>query len=285
MDHEDVESIPWSDFVAEASPRPDLRRVAYLAAGLLGAVVTGVVLARAWWSPSPPMIVAPGASVAAADVLDGELAIEPTTSVVLPLYSEADLMADPPDPSERAAVVRAEWFVTDYFTADYEPSGSGDVRAALPGSAELPDLPQDGSGGISYVEWARAFDIQPAGNGTYLVDVAFRTLAAPPDGAFIRLPVRAVEVLVDVGPGGASVMDIPRPATLPAGPEPPAWPDGDGLPPPEDVVDVAAAQASVWGSEPRIVTAAAIETGWRVVVTVADDVGNRWPLALIVGVQ
>lgn len=192
-------------------------------------------------------------------------------------------MADPPDPGERAAIVRAEWFVTDFFTADYEPTGSADVRAALPGAAEVPDMPQDGRGGISYVEWARTFRIAETGDGAYLVGVVFRTLAAPPDGAFIRLPVRAVEVVVDVGADGASVADLPRPIALPVGPEPAPWPEASGDPP-QNVVDLAAARASVWGSEPRIVSAARLAEGWRIVLTVADDVGNRWPLSLIVEV-
>jgi len=283
MEHEEVESVPWGDLLEEARPRPDVRRVAYIAAGLVGAVVMGAVIARAWWTPSAPTVIAPASPVASA--ADGPQAAPSasTTTTVPPLYSEADLMADPPDPEARAAVTRAEWFVTDYFTADFEPTGSADIRAALPGAAELPDLPQDGSGGISYVEWARAFDVVPApsGGGDYLVSVAFRTLAAPPDGAFIRLPVRAVEVVVGVESGGSSVLDLPRPISVPVGPEPPAWPEPDESAPPE-IVDRAAARASVWGAEPRVVSTAAIESGWRVVMTVADDVGNRWPVALVV---
>lgn len=280
--NETVESVPWSELLEDVEPGQDLRRIAYLSVGIIGAVVLGAVIARAWWSPPPPTVIAPGSPVAVDSVPAGEAsALPPTTTAAFPLYSEADLMADGPNSGERAAIVRAEWFVTDYFTADYEPTGSADVRAALPGAAVVPDMPQDGRGGISYVEWARAFRIGEAGDGTFVVGVAFRTLAAPPDGAFIRLPVRAVEVAVDVGADGASVVDLPRPTALPVGPEPPAWPEPSGAPP-KDVVDVAAARASVWGSEPRIVSAAVVSGGWRIVMTVADDVGNRWPLSLIV---
>lgn len=282
--NETVESVPWSELFEEAEPRQDFRRIAYLTAGLLGAVVLGAVIARAWWSPSPPTVIAPGNPVAVDSIPPGDASAGPSaaTTSTFPLYSEADLMADPPDPGQRSAIVRAEWFVTDYFTADYEPTGSADVRAALPGAADVPDMPQDGRGGISYVEWARAFRIDEAGNGAYLIGVAFRTLAAPPDGAFIRLPVRAVEVVVGVGMDGASVLDLPRPTALPVGPEPAPWPEPSGDPP-QSVVDIAAARASVWGTEPRIVSAASIAGGWRVVVTVADDVGNRWPLSMVIG--
>ena len=282
MDHtEEVESIPWGELLHESEEHLDVRRATYLAAGLIGAVVFGVVIARAWWSPTPPTIIAPADALAVEPVpaADGSGAV--LTATTLPLYSEADLMADPPDSGERAAIARAEWFVTDYFTADYEPTGSADVRAALPGAADMPDLPQDGRGGISYVEWARAFRIDEIGDGAYEVGIAFRALASPPEGAFIRLPVRAVEVVVGSGPDGASVLDLPRPIPLPVGPEPAPWPE-PGADPPQDVVDFAAARASVWGNEPRIVNAALTDEGWRVVMTVADDVGNRWPLALLV---
>lgn len=280
MDHpEDVESVPWSELLEATDPSDERRRVAYLAAGLVGAVVLGAVIARAWWSPSAPTIVAPASTVAAP--LEGAADVSTSTAAVAPLYSEADLMADPPDPGARAAVVRAEWFVSDYFTADYEPGGSGDVRAALPGSAEIPDLPHDGTGGLSYVEWARAFKVETVGDGSYLVSVAFRALGAPADGAFLRQPVRAVAVQVGVLGDGASVLDLPRPISLPAGPEPEPWPT-EAADPPTEVVDRAAARASVWGSEPRIVSTTRIDGGWRVITTVADSVGNRWPLSIII---
>ena len=33
--------------------------------------------------------------------------------------------------AERAAVARAEWFVTDFFMVDQEPQGSAAIRAAV----------------------------------------------------------------------------------------------------------------------------------------------------------
>ncbi len=66
---ETVESVPWSELLDDVEPGQDIRRIAYLAAGLLGAVVLGAVIARAWWSPSPPVVIAPGIPVAA-DVLE-----------------------------------------------------------------------------------------------------------------------------------------------------------------------------------------------------------------------
>jgi hypothetical protein len=54
--------------------------------------------------------------------------------------------------------------------------------------------------------------------------------------------------------------------------------------PPQAVVDEAAAMAAAWGSEPRIVSAHPVQEGWRVVLTVADGVGNRWPMTVVVSV-
>lgn len=281
-DREEIEHVPWSELMEESDERR--RRALYLAAGLIGAVVLGVILARAWWAPSTPAAV----PVETGPVTSaGETAVAaPTTSVPeLPLYSEADLMADPPDPSVRAAVARAEWFVTDYFTADFEPSGSADVRSALPGGSKLPNLPQDGSEGVSYVEWARAYRVEEVGVGLYSVGVVFRTLGAPPDSGFSRQPVRAVEVTVEVTPdGGTTVVDLPAPAVLPLGPEPQPWSD-DQEPAPEAVSERGLAEAAAWGTEPRLVASQRTASGWRLVLTVADAVGNRWPLAIAVPVQ
>jgi hypothetical protein len=279
-EREEFEQVPWADLMAESEPEDRRRRAIYLAAGLLGAMVVGMIVARSWWAPATLPPIAPATTVVEDETLPTDASLPDLTG--LPLYSEADLMADPPDPGARAAVVRAEWFVTDYFTADLEPDGSAEVRAALPTGAVLPEFPQDGGEGISYVEWARAFDVEPSGDGDYVVSVAFRTLGAPPGRGFSRQPVRAVSVLVGVSDGGgATVLDLPSPIPLPAGPEPDPWPE-EMADPPQDVVDIAAARASAWGIEPRISSAAQVGEVWRVVVTVADDVGNRWPLVVMV---
>jgi len=107
-------------------------------------------------------------------------------------------------------------------------------------------------------------------------------LAAPPDRGFSRQPVRAVAILVAVTEdGGTTVLDLPTPVRLPAGPEPVPWPDGVDDPPPA-VLDEATGLAGLWGTEPRVVSAHPVDGGWRVVVTVADGVGNRWPMAVVV---
>lgn len=273
--HDDVESIPWTELLETTDRSAGRLRVATLAVSLIGAVVLGAVVARGWWAPAPPTIIAPGVPVSAGS------GAEAAAGDPVALPAEADLRAHPPAAGSRAAVARAEWFVFDFFTADAEPVDGGDVRAALPDRAEVPAMPQDGTEGISYVEWARAFKVESVGDGTYLVSVVFRVLGAPPDGEFVRLPVRAVQIHVDVLGDGAAILDLPRPIPLPAGPEPASWPD-EAADPPAAVLDRVVAQVASWGSEPRIVTAAETDTGWRVVATVMDGLGHRWPVSVVV---
>lgn len=279
-DREDMEQVPWQDLLVEAEPEDTRRRAMYLAAGLIGAMVVGVMLARSWWTAgAAPVPTAPGEAVVEDEATNEEdIALPEVESP--PLYSEADLMAYPADPIEREAMVRAEWFVMDYFTADLDPVGSSDLRAALPEGAIAAPHPRDAFEGISYVEWARAFAIEAVGEGSYLVSVAYRAMAAPADRGFTRHPVRAVQVPIGVLPGGGTtVLDLPAPTMLPTGPAHPDIPDAD-LAPPQEVLDAAVLKAAVWGSEPRVISAHRMADGWRVVVTVADGAGNRWPLAV-----
>lgn len=283
-EHEEYEQIPWSQLTG--GPPGGRRRLLYLLAAALGTLVLAILVARAFLS-SPAETVAPGETPAEEATGDAgsDTSAAGATESSLPsalLYTEADLMAFPESAGERAAVARAEWFVTDYFTADLEPNGSSDVRTALPSGADLPEMPQDSTSSLSYVEWARAFRVEDLGGGLFRVGVLFRSLGAPPDRGFSRLPVRAVEVLVQVSEDGGSVVaDLPAPVALPAGPEPQAWPE-ESQEPPRRVADAALAMVAGWGEEPRLVSAARGESGWRVVLTLADEVGNRWPAAVFV---
>ncbi len=151
-EHEEFEQIPWSELTTR--PPDGRRRLIYLVAGGLGALILVVLVARAFMSSSPADPVAPSITLAQTETTATTSAAVPTTAAPASpapslLYREADLMAFPATPGERAAVARAEWFVTDYFTADLEPTGSADVRAALPGGAAMPEMPQDSAPGAS----------------------------------------------------------------------------------------------------------------------------------------
>jgi len=304
--HEEVEHIPWGELMA--STDDGRRRVMYLAAGALGALVLGVVITRAVsvpGAPAPEPIPEPvAAAVVTTTTLPAPVTLPavpvpapvpdpvpettttttttPTTIPAPVLYREADLMAFPPDWGVRAAVTRAEWFVTDFFTADLEPNGTADLRGALPAGVELPEMPQDAAVGLSYVEWARAFRVEEGADGVYRVAVLYRMLGAPPERGFQRLPVRAVEVRVAVSDtGGSVVVDLPTPIAMPVGPNPESWPVGNEIPP-QPVVDGAMAVAAGWGSEHRLLGSSRVPGGWRVVLTATDELGNRWPLAILV---
>ncbi len=271
-EHEEFERIPWAELLP-AGRGPN--RLLYLAAGVLGAVALGVILARAWPHSSGPV----ETTSTSVEEVPVAATTTPSPPQVPALYSEADLMAFPVESDELAAVARAEWFVVDYFTVD-GLSGSVDIRNALPVQAEVAGLPQDGSGVAVMVDWARAFRIEAIDDGLYEVSVAFRLIVPTEESGDRRLPVRAVAVRVSLGlDEGSAVVDLPTPISLPAGPEPDPWPEG-GDDPPEEVAAGAAEAVGGWGTEPRIVAAQRIESGWRVVMTSADEVGNRWPVVV-----
>jgi hypothetical protein len=290
--HEEVEHIPWGELLA--STDDGRRRVLYLIAGALAAMVVGVVVSRAVSAPAAPQPIAPAIELATTIPVAAPIPTTVPTPTVPPettttttaaapvLYREADLMAFAPDLAMRAAVVRAEWFVTDYFTADLEPNGTADVRGALPAGVELPPMPQDAAIGLSYVEWARAFDVEEMADGSYRVSVAYRLLGAPPERGFQRLAVRAVAVRVAVSESsGSTVLDLPTPVALPAAPNAEAWPTVGEIAP-QTVVDGAMAAVGGWGSEHRLLDAFRVAGGWRIVLTASDELGNRWPLVVLV---
>jgi hypothetical protein len=277
MENEEFEQIPWSQLVTDHQAARG--RTLYLAAGIVAAVIVGILAARTFGSDDP-VVIAGETSVPAAAGESTATTTVPTPATVS-LYAEADLMAALPDEAARAAVARAEWFVTDFFMVDQEPQGSAAIRAALPPGASLPSLPQDTeSERVSYVEWARTTAIQPLAESLFRITVAFRALGSGPDGAFQRLPVRTVDVVVKASAdGSAQVVDLPSPAD-PAGIVTTApWP-ATPADPPQHVVDAAMRRAAGWGTDPVITAAAVAAGGWRISMTAADPVGIRWPVVV-----
>jgi hypothetical protein len=197
------------------------------------------------------------------------------------LYSEADLMAVLPDEEMRAAVMRAEWFVTDFFTVEGATSAESDVKAAMAGGLAGGPLPHGAAeSAISYVEWARAYLVEPVEPGTYRVSVTFRTLSGPGPSELLPSNVRAVAISVQVGAEGATiVLDLPSPLSPPSALAAalPAFSEGE---PPEGMVESAFVAARSGGTEPATLLAGADDSGWLVVVMVGDDSGLRWPLVV-----
>ena len=242
MSVEEHEEIPWSMLVDQ--DRRGRSRTWYAVAAVIFAVVVGVVGVR-WVNghrhgevPADTSVVENPVATTAAPV--------PTTTAML---SEADLMAVDQTTMGLAAVARAEWFVTDYFTVDGAPVP--DLAAAFAVDAVLPELPQDDSK-VSFVEWARAWAIRPHAAGV-VVTVLFRTLYQNSDLRYERSPVRAVDVLVLVDDESIAIGDLPIPATLPTVQGVTGWmrPTGDA---PPDAASQAIERAPPSATNPRSLT-------------------------------
>ncbi len=279
---EEYEHIPWSALTDDHRERRN--RLAYATAGILVAATIGAVAARAVWKPEAAAE-SPGADVVLTVPTAEQRSLPPITSTTLPLpslYSEADLMATLNGEKARIVAARAEWFVTDYFTTDRDRRGSTDVHDALPAGSDVPALPHDGeSPAVTYVEWARATRVTELTPGRFRVAVAFRGVAESAQGGFDRLPVRAVDLMLTLGPdGGAAVVDLPTPAFLPNGPD--LAPSDETSPDVAPAVAAAAlAEAERWGkAAAEVIGASATQSGWRVVVGVSDASGNSWPMTV-----
>ncbi|MGB5431398.1 MAG: hypothetical protein WBN71_04010 [Acidimicrobiia bacterium] len=272
---DEYEEIPWSTLLSEH--QQGRTKTLYLAAAVIVAVVLGFVGIR--WLTAPGH--GDGGAVAAqADTttVPGAGAVESTTTATstTAILSEADLMAVEPSILELSAVARAEWFVTDYFTVD-GPLPE-ELISAFVNDAMLPDLPSPSDADISYVEWARAFDIRPTESG-YAVSVVFRSLTEEPGGAFIRSPVRAVDVLVAVDDGETAIADLPIPILPPVFHTIDGWMETEGEAH-DEAIAATLDYAGMFDEEAVVVQSGTAGPEWRVVFTIGDRSGNRWPVVM-----
>lgn len=90
-------------------------------------------------------------------------------------------MALPAESVETSAMALAEWYVVDFFTRD------------------------DPEGDRSFVEWARASQIEWATPSSARVTVLVRRLSATGDEAYQRLQAEAWRVGLEIDDGGWSV--------------------------------------------------------------------------------
>ncbi|MGI9608990.1 MAG: hypothetical protein ACR2NL_01715 [Acidimicrobiia bacterium] len=308
QDDERFESIPWSSLLPDEASR----RSTWINIG--GGVLIGLAVVAIGWrlfagstpSTSPEF----AASTVAAPVPTGSVApaiqsepgqvgsaVADSASTTLPDASaataasthaedsassvgltEADLMAAVPTDDVMAAVMRAEWFVSDYFTVDGDAASLAAVLEALP---LMPFGPahahQQDSTGVSYVEWARATAAEPVGPGVFEIDVAFRTLAG--DGGNVsRQPVRAVTVSVAVVDGATAVLDLPHPAPVPAGYPQPDLVIAPLTNAPETVTTEALAAVESAGFVGEVSAVAQVDGRWRVTLMAVDPSGLMFPL-------
>lgn len=266
VDEEHFESIPWSALIPQERDRPWM---VYVAAASLVALMVGVLAARSLRTTSPGT----GPEAAPAPVVPATTPVAPPASV--PPMSEADLLAElqPGDQGPESAAMRAEWFVTDYFTEDGAGGRESELAAALGRPAPAARLDA-----TTYVEWARAWDVVSEGDGRFRVLVAFRSITAT-DAGFRRGLVRGVAVRVRVDTnGGTRVVEVPEPAELPAAPAPAGPPDPVTLP--AEVGRRALESASVWDGEATVVEGSHDDGVWRVRIDVVDEAGSVWPMVV-----
>ena len=186
MDNEELEQIPWSALVADVDDRPDRRWY------LVGA---GVAVLAIGWFAMQTLLPAGQPMPEASPPMVSEVSPPTTEATPALVVSEDDLRsgveAGSGSEDERLAIVRAEWFVTDWHTSD----GSGETRAAISAALVEPLAPADPTdgGGQTYVEWARATSVVPDDEG-FTVTVAYRTVSTLDGSSFVRDPVSAATV-------------------------------------------------------------------------------------------
>ncbi len=195
---EEHEEIPWSMLVDR--DRRGRSRTLYGVAAVLITLVVAVTAVRWFNAHRHGEAVADNTPVRIGPVTTAP----PTTRVP----SEAELRAVDDAAASLAAVARAEWFVTDYFTVDGAPPP--ELLAAFATDAVLPDLPHhEGEGPVSFVEWARAYRVTPH-RGGLVVSVLFRTLYRDDTGTYRRSSLRAAEVVVLIDGDNTAIGALPR---------------------------------------------------------------------------
>lgn len=285
METEEFEQIPWSQLVSDVDD--GRRRTLYIIAGVIIALVVGVVAARSLRGPAATVVALPDTAPANDSAREGvtttagappapETVVEPAQAPQ-PL-TEADLMAVFPEEATRIATAAAEIFVTEYFTVDGAAASSDRLRALVPGNLEVA-YPQDAAtGAMSYVEWARAVRAEQGGEGRHTITVLYGSVAAAKGQPIHRLPVKAVSIdVVSDATDIARIAGLPRPVDVPF---------GSGLdvrvgePPPATVAG-ALDEAGRLGDDVSVAIAFQHATGWDVVIMVTDPhSGIRWPLAV-----
>lgn len=276
LDDEELESVPWDALLDDG--RGGQRR--WVTVGALGvaAVVLLVTVARTLWPSSPapvalPPSTAPEAAAAAPVEEEPAEPASPGKPEEPRVMSEADLMALDGDDASLAAASHAAWFASAYFTLDGGDRSS--LAARLPAGVSLP--PADPAA-RSFVESAEPVSVSRLGPARFEVVVVLRTLSATGGAAYVRDPDRAVAVVVELGPEGGSVVDLPTPVPLPAAPSPALTLDPAEAPP--AVREAAVAAGSSWGTA-RIESTARLGDAWRVLLTVTSESGVSWPLVVL----
>lgn len=254
---ETLEAIPWERL---SDPAPDPRRWYRMAAIVVGA---GLILAfvRTLIAPDP---VPPAAPVTTTIPAEPVMVAPPTT---VPFVTEADLMAVEPGELRRAAAASAELAVAAFF--------SGETAAVWP------DLALD-PGRVTFVELTRAVAVEETGPGRFVVTVVVSVLDAADGETFSRRAPRAVAQVVESVGDGFRPAELPYPVPVPMVPF--IAPTTASAPVDPAVIAVASQGLSSLGTaaaEP-LDYGALPDGAVRVVLSMTDDTGATWPVAVTV---
>ncbi len=251
-DGESFESIPWESL----SDRPGDHRRWYIGAALILCLGLVVSVFRGLSAPTPIPI----------HPVQSPVAIEmPTTTSLPEAITEADLMAIEPAAIERAAAAAAEIAVVEFFTGDSQGVWA-DVSLS--------------PGRVTFVEYARALTVSPAGASRFEVTVAVSVLDAGEGEAFVRRPLRGVVMTIDAADGIFRPLDLPAPVALPLAPFEDiqvafATVDPDVL----ATIGLSLTEFGVISAEP-VSYGLLTDGSLRVVVEITDPGGTKWPMAL-----
>lgn len=202
MQSEEFEEIPWASLTGEQSNGIDKRM--YLAAGVVGLLIIAVVGMRLLGGSSQPLLPVQALPPPLTTTQEVQPAPEiPTPAPVTMVVAEADLMADEPVEADEPVdvgsqnllvEVTAEWFVTDWFTRDGSEETIRSIRAVLAPGVVIEALPHEAEGEpVTFVEWARAIEIEVTQDSHINVTVAYRAIRETDEG-FVREPVAVVVI-------------------------------------------------------------------------------------------
>ncbi|MCE2526259.1 MAG: hypothetical protein J4G00_01805 [Actinomycetia bacterium] len=294
-DREVFESIPWEELrdLGDTSQR---RRIWYLVAGAVVVAVLIFSVVRTFSAPHPQLATVPGTTPPSGEdlpppILEGAPPTLPSPDpfTAPPAMAEADLRAaggaweqqETEDLTRWQAASHSEWFVLDFFTLD-----GSDRRAGLNRWLDSADASVE-SDALSYVEWVRTLQAEHLADGRWRTVVALRRLVSTDGAVYSRIPTQAVEVVVDLGTGTPTIVDLPRFVPLPPANAGPWWTGNPSEMPPVAVVRAARdvmnqGEAGDLGGEPTVTRTA---EAWRVQWAVIDPAGIWWPVSVWIGAE
>ncbi|MEX1005183.1 MAG: hypothetical protein WD990_01255 [Acidimicrobiia bacterium] len=253
-----MDSIPWEALDTLGQPRNHRRW--YVVAAAIAVVAVGISAARTLGTSSPEPV-----PVTTTTVTISEAEVVPSTTISPnpALVTEADLMAIEPHMRERSAAAFAEVAAIEYFSGFAEGVWAG--------------VEFDRSRS-TFVEYAAVVEVTPLSPSEFDVLVAVSVLDAAPDEAFTRRPVRGISIVVDAADGEFRPLGLPAPATLPF--QRLEDLSTDSVTPGGDLLEAISRAGEEFGEVRSIEYREHPGGGGTATVTIVDEGGIGWPMAL-----